>query len=296
LEEEFLINLPSRDEMVITSYAKINLVLNILNKRRDGYHEIETIMQSVNLADNLTITKEEGIKIECNNPQIPVDKGSLAYQSAEKILQKYKIKSGVKIRIDKRIPVASGMAGGSANSAAILVGINKIYNLNLSVEDLRRIGEELGMDVPFCLQNGTALAYNRGEKIIPLPPIEPPLWLILINPDLEISTQWAYHNIDLVGNSKRGGDKMKAMLQALKKGIPREIAQNLFNSFEEMIIKRYPEIEKIKSNLMKGGALGALMSGSGPTVFGIMQNKEEALKAYKKLKSEYRSIWLAHTI
>ncbi|HBY57746.1 MAG TPA: 4-(cytidine 5'-diphospho)-2-C-methyl-D-erythritol kinase [Candidatus Atribacteria bacterium] len=281
--------------IVINSYSKINLILNILNRREDGYHEIETIMQSVNLADKITITeKEDRIGIECNNPQVPVNNKSLAYRSAEKILKKYKIERGVKIKIDKNIPIAGGMAGGSANSAAILTGINKIFNLNLSNEDLREMGEELGMDVPFCLRNGTALALHRGEKILHLPPITPPLWIIVINPGFEISTQWAYNNINL-RKTKNGRNNMEAMLIALKRGIPGEIAKNLFNSFEELIIKKYPEVGRIKDRLLNVGALGALMSGSGPTVFGIMQNKEEALKVYERLKQEYKLIWLVHT-
>ncbi len=149
----------------INSYSKINLTLHILSKREDGYHEIETIMQSINLADQVIITEEnKGIKIACNNPQVPIDADSLAYKSAEKIMNRCGVKKGVKIEIDKKIPIASGMAGGSTNSATILVGINKFFNLNLSNEDLRGIGEELGMDVPFFIQNGTALAYKRGEK------------------------------------------------------------------------------------------------------------------------------------
>ena len=284
------------NKIEIDSYSKINLTLNILGKRRDGYHNIETIMQSINLADRIFIKEEkEGIKIKCNHPLVPVDTQSLTYRSAEKILNRYRITKGVKIEIDKKIPLASGMAGGSANSASILVGINKLFALNLSNKDLRGMGEELGMDVPFCIQNGTALAYHRGEKVTPLPPINPPLWIIIINPGFEISTKWAYNNLDL-SLIKREKNNTKAMLEALNEGEARGIAKNLFNSFEGLIIKKYPEIGKIKDRLIKDGALGALMSGSGPTVFGIAKNKEQALKIYEKLKSEYKSIWVVHTI
>jgi 4-diphosphocytidyl-2-C-methyl-D-erythritol kinase len=283
-------------EVELDSYSKINLTLNILAKRQDGYHNIETIMQSINLNDRVFIKEEkEGIKIKCNHPQVPIDAQSLAYRSAEKILSRYRITKGVKIEIDKKIPLASGMAGGSANSASILVGINKLFTLNLSNEDLRGMGEELGMDVPFCIQNGTALAYHRGEKVTPLSPVNPPLWIVIINPGLEIPTKWAYNNLDL-SLIKREKNNTKAMLKALKEGQARGIAKNLFNSFEELIIKKYPEIGKIKDRLIEEGALGALMSGSGSTVFGITQNKEQASKIYKKLKSEYKSIWVVHTI
>lgn len=284
------------NKIEIDSYSKINLTLNILGKRRDGYHNIETIMQSINLADRIFIKEEkEGIKIKCSHPLVPVDTQSLTYRSAEKILNRYRIKKGVKIEIDKKIPLASGMAGGSANSASILVGINKLFALNLSNKVLREIGEELGMDVPFCIQNGTALAYHKGEKVTPLPPINPPLWTIIINPEFEIPTKWAYNNLDL-GLIKREKNNTIAMLKALKKGGLEGIAKNLFNSFEELIIKKYPEIGKIKDRLMEEGAMGALMSGSGPTVFGIAQNKEQALNIYEKLKSEYKSIWAVQTI
>jgi len=284
------------NKIKINSYSKINLTLNILSRREDGYHEIETIMQSINLADQVIITKEkEGIKIKCNHPEVPVNANSLAYRSAEKIINRYGIKKGVKIEIEKKIPLASGLAGGSANSATILIGINKLFSLNLSNEDLRGIGEELGMDVPFFIQNGTALAYQRGEKLIPLSSINPPLWMIILNPGFNISTNWAYNNLDL-DSIKREKNNTKAMLKALKEGKSQEIAKNLFNSFESLIIKKYPEVGRIKNRLIEEGVLSALMSGSGPTVFGITQNKEEALKIYEKLKPEYKLIWVVHTI
>jgi len=283
-------------EIEIDSYSKINLTLNILAKRQDGYHDIETIMQSINLADRIFIKEEkEGINIKCNHPLVPVDSQSLTYRTAEKILRRYRITRGVKIEIDKKIPLASGMAGGSANSASILVGINKLFTLNLSNKDLREIGEELGMDVPFCIQNGTALAYHKGEKVTPLSPINPPLWIVIINPGFEIPTKWAYNNLNLE-RLKKEKNNTKGMLNALKEGGLLGIAKNLFNSFEGLIIKKYPEIRKIKDRLIEEGALGALMSGSGPTVFGIAQNKEQALKIYEKLKSEYKSIWAVQTV
>jgi 4-diphosphocytidyl-2-C-methyl-D-erythritol kinase len=283
-------------EIGIDSYSKINLTLNILGKRRDGYHNIETIMQSINLADRIVIREErEGVKIKCSHPLVPTDTQSLIYRTAEKILSKYRIKRGVKIEIDKKIPLASGMAGGSANSASILVGINKLFALNLSHKVLKEIGEELGMDVPFCIQNGTALAYHRGEKVAPLPPMNPPLWIIVINPGFEIPTKWAYNNLNL--ESIRGEKSNTiSMLKALKDGGLEGIANNLFNSFEELIITKYREIGEIKDRLIEEGVLGALMSGSGPTVFGIAQNKENALKIYEKLKPEYKLIWAVHTI
>lgn len=285
----------SPKKIILNSYAKINLILNVLRRREDGYHEVESIMQSINLADRIILSESEDIHIECNHQQIPTDNNSLIYSTAQKILQKYHLKKGVKIEIEKRIPLASGLAGGSANAATILKGINDLYNLGLSFMDLKILGEKLGMDVPFCLQNGTALAYHRGEKIIPLPPIIPPLWLILINPGLEISTQWAYYHLSLEGGFVKKGD-IKAMLLAIRKGEPEEISRNLFNSFEELILKTYPQVQIIKERLKDSGALGVLMSGSGPTVFGVMSNQKEAQKVYKKLKPEYPLSWVVQTI
>jgi len=284
------------NKIEIDSYSKINLTLHILGKRQDGYHDIETIMQSVNLADRIFIKEEkEGIKIKCSHPLIPVDTQSLTYRTAEKILSRYRVTKGVRIEIDKKIPLASGMAGGSANSASILVGINKLFTLNLNNKDLREIGEELGMDVPFCIQNGTALAYHRGEKVTPLSSINPALWTIIINPGFEIPTKWAYNNLDLE-QIKKEKNNTKAMLKTLKERELQGIVKNLFNSFEGLIIKKYPEIGKIKDRLIEEGSIGALMSGSGPTVFGIAQNKEEALEIYEKLKLEYKLIWVVQTI
>jgi len=287
--------LKSTKRITLNSYAKINLVLNVLSKREDGYHEIESILQSISLADRIILSEEENISIECNHPQIPIDTHGLIYRTAQKILQNFSEKRGVKIEIEKRIPVASGLAGGSANAATILRGINELYDLHLSSSDLKEIGEELGMDVPFCLQNGTALAYHRGEKLIPLAPIIPPLWIVLINPGLEISTPWAYYHLRLKGKQKEKGN-IKAMLLAIKKGDPGEIARNLYNSFEELILKTFPEVKIIKSRLRDQGALGVLMSGSGASVFGIMPNKEKAYQTYERLKKEYPMIWVVQTI
>lgn len=285
----------SPKKIVLNSYAKINLILNVLCRREDGYHEVESIMQSINLADRIILSESEDIHIECNHPQIPTDTNSLIYSTAQKILQKYHLKKGVRIEIEKRIPLASGLAGGSANAATILKGINDLYDLGLSFMDLKILGEKLGMDVPFCLQNGTALAYHRGEKIIPLAPIIPPLWLILINPGLEISTQWAYYHLSLEKGFVKKGN-IKAMLLAIKKGKPEEISRNLFNSFEELILKTYPQVKMIKKRLKDSGALGVLMSGSGPTIFGVMSNQKEAQKVYEKLKPEYPLSWVVQTI
>ncbi|MEA1940544.1 MAG: 4-(cytidine 5'-diphospho)-2-C-methyl-D-erythritol kinase, partial [Candidatus Caldatribacteriota bacterium] len=283
-------------EIKINSYSKINLILQVLDKREDGYHNIESIMQSVNLADEVIIReRKEGIRIDCDHHNVPTNLESLAYRTAKDILDKCGTKKGINIKINKNIPLGSGMAGGSTNSAAILAGINKIYNFGLDDEGLRKMGSKLGMDIPFFIQNGTALAYHKGEKVTHFSSIEPPLWLVIINPEFEISTKWAYQNLDLK-KDEYNRNNTTDMISSLKTGRPEDIAKYLYNSFEKSIIKNYPEIGKIKERLIREGALGALMSGSGPTVFGIAKNQKEAFKIYKKVKPEYKLAWVVHTI
>lgn len=280
----------------IKSYAKINLILNVLSKREDGYHNIESIMQSISLADKVTISERmNGIKIDCDHHQVPTDLNSLAYRTAGKILDKCKLKKGIDIKINKNIPLGSGLAGGSTNSATILMGINKVYHLGLTNDKLREIGGELGMDIPFFIQNGTALAYHKGEKVTHFASVQPPLWLVVLNPGFEVSTQWAYQNLKFEKGSVQA-DRIDKMILALKTGKPEEIAANLYNSFEKMMIRKFPEIGKIKETLIKEGALGVLMSGSGPTIFGIAKNKDAALKIYSNIKSRYNLIWVVHTV
>ena len=280
----------------IKSYAKINLILNVLSKREDGYHNIESIMQSISLADKVTISERmNGIKIDCDHHKVPTDLKSLAYRTAGKILDKCKLKKGIDIKINKKIPLGSGLAGGSTNSATILMGINKVYHLGLTNDKLREIGGELGMDIPFFIQNGTALAYHKGEKVTHFASVKPPLWLIILNPGFEVSTQWAYQNLKF-GKGNVQKDRINKMILALKTGKPEEIAKNLYNSFEKMVIRKFPEIGEIKETLIKEGALGVLMSGSGPTIFGIAKNKDAALKIYSNIKSRYNLIWVVHTV
>lgn len=283
------------DEVKIESYAKINLVLNILSRREDGYHDIESIMQTISLSDKVTLKEKlKGINIICDHAQVPVNEGGLAYRTAEKILSECKIGKGIQIKINKKIPLASGLAGGSSNSAAILKGINSIYHLGLTDDKLKKIGEELGMDIPFFIRGGTALAYDRGEKVHHYN-VKSPLWLIVINPGFEVSTLWAYRNLD-IQKDRLPREYIDRMTTALKSGNPGEISRNLHNSFERTVIKKFPEVGYIKERLIKEGVMGASMSGSGPTVFGIAKNKDSALKIYNRMRCEYRLIWLVHTV
>ena len=255
------------NKIEIKSYAKVNLILNVLSKREDGYHNIENIMQSISLADKVTISERmNGIYIDCDHHHVPTSFESLAYRTAEKIINECHLKKGINIKINKNIPLAGGLAGGSTNSATILTGINKIYNLNLTNDRLREIGGELGMDIPFFVQSGTALAYHRGERVVHFKSIEPPLWLVILNPGFEISTRWAYQNLSFEKSNVKK-DRINKMIMALKTGKPEEIAKNIYNSFEKLVIGKFPVIGDIKETLVKEGALGTLMSGSGPTIW-----------------------------
>lgn len=278
------------------SYAKVNLILNVLSKCEDGYHNIESIMQSISLSDKVTISeRKSGINISCNHDLVPTDFESLAYRAAEKILIECDGDQGVNIKIDKEIPLASGLAGGSTNAASILTGINKLYNLGINSGKLREIGGELGMDIPFFIQNGTALAYHKGEKIAHFESINPPLWLVIVNPGFEVSTHWAYQNLDVKKNNLKK-DRINKMILALKNGNPELIAENLYNSFEELMNEKFPETEDLKNDLIKAGALGALMSGSGPTIFGIAKNKNDAFNIVERMKFSSKFIRIVHTI
>lgn len=280
----------------IKSYAKVNLLLNVLSRCEDGYHNIESIMQSISLADKVTIGERlHGINIDCNHRLVPTGFESLAYRTAEKIINECHLKKGIDIKINKEIPLSSGLAGGSTNAATILTGINKLYHLGLTSEKLREIGGELGMDIPFFVQNGTALAYHKGEKVAHFESLVPPLWLVILNPGFEVSTRWAYQNLNIKKNNIKA-DRINKMITALKKGTPEEIAKNLYNSFEKLVIEKFPEIAKIKKTLIEAGALGALMSGSGPTVFGITKNKDAAFKIADSIKSNYHFIRVVQTI
>ncbi len=260
------------DRILVPAPAKINLALDIRGVRDDGYHEVKMIMQSISLHDRVIIKKNDGVlNLTNSDPSLPEDENNIAYRAARMILNKAKLNAGVDIHIEKNIPIAGGLAGGSSDAAAVLVGIDKLFNLNMSKEDLNRMASRLGSDVPFCIQGGTALAYGRGEKIKQLADIKK-YNLVIINPGIPISTVWAYQEFDKLRVNKKVA--IEELANIIKKGKEISWSEGWINVLEEVALSFYQDISEIKSILKKMGALFVLMSGSGSTVFAIIKDQE----------------------
>lgn len=277
------------------AYAKINLTLDVKYKRPDGYHEVEMIMQSIDLYDilHLSETSSNKIEITCNVPYIPLDERNLVYRAAQVFQRKTGIQRGVAIDLKKNIPVSAGLAGGSSDAAACLRGLNRLWNLGLSLDQLAEMGAEIGSDVPFCLYGGTALATGRGEKIELLPPA-PPLWVVLVKPGMSVSTAEVYRRL-LVNQIEQHPDQ-QAMQQALIDGDFQQIVDQLGNVLEKVTFQMHPEVRLVKERMVRYGAQGALMSGSGPTVFGIFEREQRALRVCNAIRGFAREVYLCRFI
>ena len=265
----------------LKSPAKVNLRLEILRRREDGYHEVRTILQKISLSDTLSVSlkKEKGISISTDHPRLPIGRGNLVYRAAQMILKKSGYKGGFHIDIRKEIPLGAGLGGGSSNAATTLKALNQLLEIGLPTKELMKMGLGIGADVPFFFLDGAAIAAGVGER---LRKIElPDLSYVLINPNFEVSTRWAYQNFIL---TKR---HFHFNLQGLVK-TPEGISRLLWNDLEGVVSHKYPQIEEMKKMLLSAGALGALMTGSGPTVFGVFSGKREAEKAFKKLEHKVR--------
>ncbi len=256
------------------AYAKINLGLQVLGNRPDGYHEVDMIMQSVSLADEIEFTAAEDFLLTTNNPMLPCDESNLAWKAAKIMADLTHRKPNVHIHIKKEIFMAAGLAGGSTDAAAVLRGLNKFWHANLSIEELEKIGAKLGSDVPFCVAGGTIRATGRGEILKPLPNV-PLMWLVLAKPyNLDVSTAWVYKNMD----ARHPGEKyfIDPLETAIVKQDKKSIISNMGNVLESVTIPAYPVIAEIKTAMLSAGVLAALMSGSGPTVFGLVADKASA--------------------
>ncbi len=272
-------------ELRIESPAKVNLFLEVLKKREDGYHNVETVLETVDLCDDIILKEtKEGIKIESDFPSLPLGRENLAYQAAFLLKKRLGIEKGIQITINKRIPLASGLGGGSSNGASVLLGLNKLWGLDLSYEELLGLAREIGADVPFFLRKGRALGRGRGDELWPLPQ-SPTLHFVLISPGFEISAEWAYENLR---NLTKEARSIKIILSALKSGKITRIGNSLYNRLEEAVILKHPQIAKIKKRLLELGACGALMSGSGPSVFGLVEDGKRAKEIYGKIKRDFR--------
>lgn len=281
------------DQIIIESYGKINLALDVLYKREDGYHELNTIMQQISLKDKLIFKEiEKGIIIESTDQDVPIDESNLVYRAWDKLRSITGISRGIHIYIEKHIPIAAGLAGGSSNGAATLKALNQLWNLNLSLEELMKIGESLGADVPFCLLGGTALAQGIGEKLTPLKPFSGK-YILLGNPGICVSTPYAYSKLDL--NPRENMD-LDELVSCMEKEDLNCVGNNFKNIMEDPIIKEYPVIDKIKEIMIENGALGALMSGSGPTVFGLYEDEEKIKTARDELLKIIDKVYICKTI
>ena len=271
--------------VTVEANAKINLTLDILGTRPDGYHDVEMVMQSVGLSDIIYLERrEKGISLQMDVPELPTDKTNLAWKAAHLFLDVYKIQSGVSIKIKKKIPIAAGLAGGSADAAGTLIGMNSLFETRLSKKELCKLGEKIGSDVPFCIEGGTMLATGRGEVLRRLPDL-PQLFVVLAKPPVSVSTAWAYKNYDKMGSTRH--PDTNAILSAITTGHVEGIEKALANVLEEATMKAYPIVEEYKRILAENGATEALMSGSGPTVFAIAREKKDMEHAAAMLSHAY---------
>ncbi len=271
------------DRISLKAMGKINLALDVLGRRENGYHDVRMIMQSVQIYDRLLIEKthEAGISLKTNRAYLPTDENNLVYQAAKLLIDEFGIKQGVKIDLKKFLPVAAGMAGGSSDAAAVLYGMNRMFRLGLSREDLMKRGVSLGADIPFCIMRGTVLAEGIGEILTPLENA-PQCHVLIAKPGISVSTKYVYEQID--SRKDLAHPDIDGMLQAIAKGDLRGMSDRLGNVLEEVTKAECPLIGEIERIMLENGALGAAMSGSGPTVFGLFEEKEKALGAYDILR------------
>lgn len=280
------------NHIVRKAYGKINLGLDVIRKREDGYHEVRMIMQTVGLYDLLKMRKiaEDRITMHCNLSFLPVDERNLVYRAVKIMKETYGLRGGIEIDLQKRIPVAAGMAGGSTDCAAALHGMNELFHLGLSKEKLCEIGVTLGADVPYCIWGGTALSEGIGEKLTNIAPM-PDCKILIVKPGISVSTGFVYQNLKLSKLSSH--PDIDGMITCLEQRDLKGICDRLENVLETVTIREYPIIKKLKDHLREQGAMGALMSGSGPTIFGIFSDTSaaegalESLREMKDVKQAY---------
>ena len=273
--------------MRLRALAKINLGLDVVGKRADGYHEVRMIMQTIQMYDVLEIQKKEepGISLTTNIPYVPTDERNLVYKAAKMLMDEFHVKEGLSMNLEKFIPVAAGMAGGSSDAAAAFVGVNRLFGLGLSENDLMKRAVKVGADVPYCVMRGTALAEGIGEKLTRLPRL-PHCYVLVGKPGVNVSTKAAYESLRLDDPAMVHPD-IDGMAQAIRQNDLEGVISRMGNSFEPEIIRKYPVIQEIKDLMESGGARKAMMSGSGPTVFGIFYEKEKMEQAAAAIRESH---------
>lgn len=269
----------------LKAYGKINLGLDVLRRREDGYHEVRMIMQTVGLYDRLDLIyrEEPGIKVETNLYYLPSNENNLVYQAAKLLMDEFGVKQGIHIKLKKFIPVAAGMAGGSSDAAAVLFGVNKMFGLGLTQRQLMERGVKIGADVPYCVMRGTALSEGIGEVLTPLPPM-PQCQVLIAKPGISVSTKFVYENLRANELRPEQHPDIDGMADAIRQGDICKVAGCLGNVLETVTIAAYPVVGQIKEVMLDRGAAGSLMSGSGPTVFGLFTNPRAAANAYEYLR------------
>ncbi len=280
--------------MLLKSYAKINLSLDVLNKREDGYHEVEMIMQTIDLYDLVYLTPTDDIiSIKCNKKYVPNDNRNLAYKAAEHFIKTYDIKKGVNIVIKKNIPVSAGMAGGSSNAAAVYRGLRNMYKPDITNEELRELAVKIGSDTPFCITGGTAICKGIGEKITYLRPFKNKI-LVIVKPNFGVSTAEVYKRLDISKIFKHPDNKL------LRSAIERDnlilLCKEMKNLLENVTLDMHPKIRDVKRDLIYNGSIGAMMTGSGPTVFGFFEDMLTAQRCFLKMKSRFYETFITRTI
>lgn len=270
--------------------AKINLTLDVLGKRDDGYHEVEMVMTTIDLADRISFKELERdtILLESNSGIIPNDERNLVYQAARLLKTTYNVDKGVHIFLEKNIPIAAGLAGGSSDAAATLRGLNRLWKLNLAIEELMALGEQIGSDVPFCITGGTALATGRGEKIQKIDSM-PPAWVILVKLPISVSTADVYGS--LKADEIKEHPKTKEMLEAIKNQNLDLITINLGNVLEDVTFSLYPQVKHVKDQMMAFSGEGVLMSGSGPTVYALINKESKVKRVYNALRGFCKEVY-----
>ena len=279
----------------IKAYGKINLSLDVLRKREDNYHDLEMIMQEIDLYDLLTIEEinSDDIVIDSDDEKLPRDERNIVYKVVKKIKDDFNIKKGVNIFIEKNIPVSAGLAGGSTDAAAVIKILNDLWNLKMKKSEMVNLGKNIGADIPFFIYGNTALSEGIGEIITPLPRFSNKK-VLLVNPGIEVSTAFVYGNLKLDGKLNRPVNR--DLIEYIELDDTKSLAENMKNVLESVTEREYPIISKIKEDLINYGALGSMMSGSGPTVFGIFDEEEKIQKAYNELSEVYELVIITETI
>ncbi|MGL4875294.1 MAG: 4-(cytidine 5'-diphospho)-2-C-methyl-D-erythritol kinase [Clostridium sp.] len=280
--------------MKTKAHAKINISLDIVGKKENGYHLLRMIMQSIDLYDDIIVDKaKSGINISCNKPYVPSDERNLAYKAAKLFMETYNIKSGVNIIIKKNIPVCAGLAGGSTDGAAVLKLMNKLFNVNASDDELMKLGVKLGADVPYCIKGGTALCEGIGEEVTELKRFKDKI-LVLVKPSFGVSTKGVYEEF----NIQRAvfHPRTEELIKAMEEDNLRFVSKNMKNLLENVTLRKHKEIIKIKESMMRLGSVGAMMSGSGPTVFAFFDDMLKAQNCYESMKKRYKDVFITRTI